>query len=106
MRFEYDVQRQIRRRLMKKGLEIATLLADELGGADTAGALRALGLDAQPGEKPEEKLRRYLDLIEAKRDLLDTGDDEFGRCGECGIDLGAVALAEMPWADRCPPHAA
>ena len=91
---------------MKKGLEIATLLADVLAGKDKARDLQALAFGGKPGERPEEKLRRYLELIEAKRALLDAADDAFGRCETCGIDLGITALREMPWADRCPPHAA
>lgn len=89
---------------MRKGHELATLLADVLAGKDRSSRVRALGLDDRPGERPAEKLRRYLALIEARRSLLDTGSDEFGRCEICRAELPVMALVEMPWADRCPAH--
>jgi RNA polymerase-binding transcription factor DksA len=85
---------------MRKGLQIATLLSDVLAGKDKVKELATLKL--APGIRPEEALRMYLALIEGKRALLDAGDDRFGRCEGCGIDLGESALREMPWADRCP----
>ena len=105
MRFEPDVKTELRRLIMKKGLEIATLLADVLAGKDKKRELDALPMYDKPGERPEEKLRRYLDHIESKRALIDADDDAFGRCEECAVDLGEPALREMPWADRCPAHA-
>ena len=47
-----------------------------------------------------------LDQIDRRRALIDADDDRFGRCDICGVDLGAGALGEMPWADRCQAHAA
>lgn len=85
---------------MKKGLEIATLLADVMAGKDKTRELAALQL--KPGIRPAEALRMYLGVIESKRTLLDANDDRFGRCESCGADLGVMALREMPWADRCP----
>lgn len=100
LRLEPSVRADLRARIMKKGLEIATLLADVLAGKNKSGALAALQLE--PGIKPEEALRMYLALIESKRALLDADDDRFGRCERCEADLGELALREMPWADRCP----
>lgn len=97
---------RLRRGLLDRGRVLATLLADVLAGKPVAPKLTTLGLDASPGMRPEEKLRYALDQIEARRKLLDAGDDRFGRCDTCGADLGEAALSEMPWADRCQAHAA
>jgi len=100
LRFDEAAALRMRKRLMAKGLELATLLEDVLAGLDRTRGLAALG-PSKPGEKPEEKLRRYLEMVEAKRRLLDAGDNSFGRCQICNADLGAMPLEEMPWADRC-----
>lgn len=104
MRFDPDVRGRLRRDLMRRGLTLATLLSQVLAGQRPP-ALAAL-LAARPGMRPEELLRLALDQVEARRKLLDTGDDRYGRCDACGVDLGAFALGEMPWADRCAAHAA
>lgn len=89
---------------MRRGLTLATLLSQVLAG-ERPPALAAL-LALRPGMRPEEVLRLALDQVEARRKLLDSGDDRYGRCDACGVDLGAVALGDMPWADRCQAHAA
>lgn len=94
----------LRRGLMARGLTLATLLSEVLAGKRPP-ALAAL-LAAKPGARPEEVLRRALDQVEARRRLIDAGDDRYGRCDVCGVDLGLSALGEMPWADRCAPHSA
>ena len=104
MRFDPDVRAQLRRDLMRRGLALATLLSQVLAGKRPPD-LAAL-LAARPGMRPEEVLRIALDQVEARRKLLDSGDDRYGRCDACGVDLGAIALGDMPWADRCPTHAA
>ncbi|HEX3761455.1 MAG TPA: hypothetical protein VHW23_22315 [Kofleriaceae bacterium] len=95
---------QLRRELMSRGLTLATLLSRVLAGKRPP-ELAAL-LAQRPGRRPEEVLRLALDQVETRRDLLDRGDDRYGRCDTCGVDLGAAALGEMPWADRCQAHAA
>jgi len=105
MRFDDAVKARIRRGLMKRGLDLATLLADVLAGKPVAARLGTLGVAGKPGMRPEEKLRWMLDQVEARRRLLDADDDAFGRCEICGVDLGEAALGELPWADRCPAHA-
>jgi hypothetical protein len=104
MRFDSDALARQRRDLMRRGLTLATLLSQVLAGKRPPG-LAAL-LAQRPGKRPEEVLRLALDQVEARRKLLDSGDDRYGRCDTCGIDLGASALGEMPWADRCRVHAA
>ncbi|MGE0398887.1 MAG: hypothetical protein AB7T06_19415 [Kofleriaceae bacterium] len=105
IRFDEDTLRTFRRGIMKRGQTLATLLADLLAGKKTAASVAAMGIQ-KPGMRPEEALRMTLDAVEARRKLIDAGDDRFGRCDVCGEDLGAAALGEMPWADRCATHAA
>lgn len=104
MRFSPDDTARLRRGLMKRGRDLAELLAQVLAGKHPP-ALAAL-LSAKPGMRPEEALRMTLDGVEARRKLLDADDDRFGRCDVCGADLGLAALGELPWADRCATHAA
>lgn len=104
MRFDLDVRARLRHDLMRRGLTLATLLSQVLAGKRPPD-LAAL-LARRPGMRPEEVLRLALDQVEGRRKLLDSQDDRYGRCDTCGIDLGAAALGEIPWADRCPAHAA
>jgi len=103
IRFDEEVTRTFRRGIMKRGQTLATLLSDLLSGKASAASLSAL---SKPGIRPEEALRMTLAAVEARRKLIDANDDAFGRCDVCGEDLGAPALGEMPWADRCAKHAA
>jgi RNA polymerase-binding transcription factor DksA len=106
LRFSPPALLGMRRGIMKRGHTLATMLAELLAGKDKRGALDALGVDGKPGMTPEEKARAALDAVEARRRLLDAGDDRFGRCDVCGEDLGVAALGELPWADRCRKHTA
>jgi hypothetical protein len=104
VRFDPDVVARLRRDLMRRGLSLATLLSQVLAGKRPPQLAALLAL--RPGMRPEEVLRLALDQIETRRKLLDRADDRFGRCDACGVDLGATALGDMPWADRCQAHAA
>jgi RNA polymerase-binding transcription factor DksA len=104
VRFDPDMMARLRRDLMRRGLTLATLLSQVLAGKRPP-ELAAL-LAQRPGMRPEEVLRLALDRLEARRKLLDNGDDRYGRCDACGVDLGAATLGDMPWADRCQAHAA
>jgi len=102
MQLEEATRERLRRALLKKGMEIATLLADVLGGKDRTGALAALpAFTDKPGMRPEEKLRLYLDHVESRRTLLVEGDPRYGHCDKCNAELGLFELEEMPWADQC-----
>jgi hypothetical protein len=102
--FDPALRLRLRRGLLDRGRVLATLLAEVLAGKRIEARLGPLGVDGKPGMRPEEKLRWALDQIEDRRRLLDAGDDRFGRCDDCGVDLGELALVEMPWADRCRSH--
>jgi hypothetical protein len=94
---------RLRRDLVRRGATLATLLGEVLAGKRPP-HLAAL-LVQKPGMRPEEVLRLALDQIERRRRMIDDGDDRYGRCDTCGVDLGSPALGEMPWADRCAAHA-
>lgn len=85
-------------------MTLATLLAEVLAGKRPPQLAQLMA--QKPGIRPDEALRLALSQIEQRRRLLDEGDDRYGRCDACGADLGAMALGEMPWADRCATHAA
>jgi RNA polymerase-binding transcription factor DksA len=104
MRLDPSTLARLRRDLLRRGATLATLLADVLAGKQPP-QLAAL-LAQKPGKRPEEVLRLALEQVEGRRRLIDSGDDRYGRCDICGLDLGEAALTEMPWADRCAAHAA
>jgi hypothetical protein len=104
MRFDPATLALWRRALLARDQVLATALAEVLAGKQPP-QLAAL-LAARPGKRPEEVLRLALDQLEARRRLLDAGDDRFGRCDVCAVELGAAALGELAWADRCAAHAA
>lgn len=104
-RFPADDLKRLRRRLLDRGQAIATKLAALMAGGDANAIARALGLTLKPGARPEEILRRALDHVDGLRKLIDADDDRYGRCHECGLDLGVALMNEVPWADSCPAHA-
>jgi hypothetical protein len=102
LRFDPEQRAHLRSALMQRGRDLATLLSDELAGKRPPSLVTLLA--QKPGKRPEEVLRLALDQVEARRRLLDADDDRFGRCDVCAEDLGAAALREMAWADRCAAH--
>jgi hypothetical protein len=102
-RFSDDDLAAIRQGLMARGRTLATLLSDVLGG-EVRPELQLM-IAKRPGMSPEEVLREALRQNEHSRKLLDAHDDRFGRCDECGAELSAAQLREVPWADRCTKHA-
>jgi len=105
MRFDPPTLARLRKGVLKRGQVLAGLLAEVLAGKDKQRELAAIGLSDRPGLREEDRLRLALDQVEARRTLIDAGDDRYGRCDVCGEDLGLPALDEMPWADRCRAHA-
>jgi RNA polymerase-binding transcription factor DksA len=102
MQIDEQTRERLRKKLLKKGMEIATLLADVLAGKDRQRDLAALpAFTDKPGLRPEEKLRIYLDHVEARRVLLVDRDPSYGHCDKCNAELDLFELEEMPWADQC-----
>lgn len=105
MTFDDDDRAFLRKRLTRRGQDLATRLAEIMAGKDGDRIVRALGLGGKPGARPEEILRDALAANEARRRLLDEGDPRFGNCEVCNVELGRDAMREVPWADRCQAHA-
>lgn len=103
-RFDTELRDELHRRLLKRGYLVATLLGDVLSGKDRFSSLAAIGLDPRPSMHPEERLREALNQAERRRRLLDAGDERYGRCDICGVELPLGSLERMAWADRCEAH--
>ncbi len=104
MRFDDETREVFRKRLLARGGVLARELAELMGGKDKTRAIAALGLD-KPGMTPEEILRAALAHVEKLRRWVVDGDDRYGRCHACDVDLGKDAMLEVPWADACRAHA-
>ncbi len=99
------MSRAARRRLVLDTLGVVSarmvrLLADQ----DLTLADIPLPHEAEPGETPLERLRRFKDLLQETLDALNRGDEP--ACRACGGSIPDLALDVMPWASscgRCPP---
>ena len=83
----------------QKGWEVAQKLHEVK--ANQNADLRVLGrlFKDDTDEPPEERLRRYLDMINAARERQNGGD--YGNCLNCGKAFSDAELDEMPWVDLC-----
>lgn len=94
------MSRQARRRRVLDTLGVvsdrmARMLADQnLTLADIP-----LPQDAEPGETPLERLRRFKSLLQETLNALNRGDDPV--CRACGGPIPEAALDAMPWASSC-----
>lgn len=104
-RFDRELRKELHHKLLVRGSALATLLGDVLADKDRLAAIAAIGVEPRPGIRPEELLRDALNQVERRRRLLDAGDDRYGRCDVCGVELSRTALEQLPWADRCQAHA-
>jgi RNA polymerase-binding transcription factor DksA len=92
----------LKRRLQAKGFELSQILSALMSGKRAGGADL---LDAKPGETPEEKVRRYLALINRKVQSVNAGT--YGRCETCAQEIEFAYLDTVPWMEVCRPcHAA
>ena len=91
-----------RQELMKKGMAVANKLSKVLSGLDIRlDQIEGVHGLSEPGMRPEEKLRAYLNHIERRRKLLDSDPDAFARCSVCEQPILPVLIQESPWADIC-----
>ena len=51
----------------------------------------------------EEKLQAMLTEVERAQEKL--ADGTYGRCDECGVEIGPERIDARPWATRCVSHA-
>lgn len=90
---------QLHHALLKKGAEVNEKLVRLLNGEHVD--LESL-IAGQPGERPVERLRRFLGLIDSKIQASRPGSHaRFGVCERCGTPLPFTELEQMPWAERC-----
>lgn len=91
-----------RQALLDKGGEVARKLADLMAGKNVrlseVQGVKGLG----DRHKLEDRLRAFLDHVNARRAALEADDGSFGRCEECSKPLLVAELDEMPWATHCP----
>ena len=91
-------------RINRKGLEVATKLAELKAGQNiTLAEMSTPGLDTEAMDK-EARVRAFLDLINASRTRLQGRG--YGHCLACSAVLDEAALDETPWLERCARCAA
>ena len=88
---------KLRRQLLKKGAEINDKLVALLAGKQVD--VNALLGGGKPGETKEERLRRFLELVDGR--LRAIRDGRYGRCEQCGDGLPFAHLEQIPWIDTC-----
>ncbi|MSQ84030.1 MAG: hypothetical protein EXR77_14295 [Myxococcales bacterium] len=90
-----------RQAIALKGMEVNGQLTQLLAKQNATLATIKLPNEEKPGEKPVERLRRFLNQIIAAQRRL--GSDQFGKCQSCGLVLPVAALNETPWLQDCGP---
>ncbi len=85
--------------LARKGMDLYTLLTDVLAGKNVTLTTLKMPHEQKPGEKKEEQLRRYLDLVSRAQKRL--GTPAWGRCVRCQARLAEIVLDEAPWTELC-----
>ncbi len=91
----------LKRALLRKGHELAVILADLLAGKEPV-SLQALITGGKPGETPIERTRRWLALVDGRIKAIAAGT--YGRCDTCAAPLPFVELEQLPWAEACRSH--
>ena len=95
-------RQRLRTALGHKGMEINGKLTRILANQNVT--LAKWPSEREPGLRPEERLRRFLDQIARAQQRLGTAG--WGRCLACGDDLPEAALDDTPWIERCAGCAA
>lgn len=85
--------------LMHKGMGLNQALTTLLAGQNVTLATLKLPHEQKPGEKPEARLRRYLDQVSRAQKRL--GTPGWGLCRKCGMPLPLAVLDEAPWTEDC-----
>lgn len=88
---------KLRKQLLRKGADINAQLVELLSGRDVD--TTKLPSITKPGERPAERLRRFLDLIDRRLHQIKNGS--YGRCDKCDQPIPFESLEQMPWADVC-----
>src|SRR4051795_11426862 len=91
----------LHRVLLNKGAELNEQLVRLLNGEGID--LEAVpGAILKPGERPAERLRRFLELVDSKIQASRPSSlTRYGLCDSCGAPLSFTELEQVPWADCC-----
>jgi RNA polymerase-binding transcription factor DksA len=89
----------LKRQLLKKGAEINAKLVELLNGKQIN-----IFEELKPGETKEERLRRFLKLVDDQ--LIAIRNKTYGKCVKCGDGLPFAHLEQIPWIDTCQACAA
>ncbi len=85
--------------IMRKGMAVNAKLTELLSKQNATLATMDLPGEGKPGEKPVERLRRFLNQISAAQRRL--GTDQWGKCQSCGVAFPYGALDDTPWIEDC-----
>ena len=88
----------LKRRLLKKGSELAERLSELLAGKQVR-LEELLPRGGKPGETPIERLRRFMAIIDGALGRVRAGT--YGRCEQCQAPLPFAHLEQVPWIDTC-----
>ena len=92
---------KLRKQLLKKGAEINAKLVEILNGKQVS--IEALAANmfggGKPGETKEERLRRFLELVDSRIKAIRNGT--YGSCQRCQAPLPFIDLEQIPWIDTC-----
>lgn len=94
-----EQQQRWRRDLMRKGMDVNAKLTELLSKQNATLATLDLPGQGKPGEKPIERLQRFLRQISAAQQRLAT--PQWGKCQRCGAVLPLAALDDAPWIEDC-----
>ena len=87
------------KRIADKGWEVAQRLAKVKANQNMVLADMKGVTGDDEHERPEDRLRNWLDQINRARVRLNSGD--YGKCLGCGTPLADGALDDMPWVENC-----
>ncbi len=88
-----------RQQLAFKGQGLYAALSDVLAGKNVTLTTLKLPHEQKPGERPEERLRRFLDQVSRAQKRL--GTPAWGLCPRCQAPVPEVVLDEAPWTETC-----
>jgi RNA polymerase-binding transcription factor DksA len=56
---------------------------------------------AEPGDEPQERMKRFLGVLQAKMRAIRDGSGDYGHCRSCQADIPYDLLAREPWRETC-----
>jgi hypothetical protein len=89
----------LRKKLSDRGREVN----DKILALQSGKTLPPSAIDVpiyEPGEEPEQRLKRFLGIIQGKMKAI-RENAPYGQCGGCGTDLPYDLLDREPWRESC-----